>query len=682
MITITNKTYKTKSAMFVGKYMTKSAFVILYLFTIGFNATAQEGQIVRETVYTPSLEGNLLGDSPNRQVNIYLPPSYETEPGRYYPVVYMLHGFTGDHNYWTGTHGNILSAMKSWLEQSKAKEMILVMPNSYNKFRGSFYTNTSTGGNWADYIAIDVVEYIDSHYRTLPYRGSRAVVGHSMGGQGAVYIGILYPEVFGCMGGLAGAYLLEGLELQANANFYADVSTVENWNQFYSLGFFHQASFAFSAAFAPNPDRPPFYCDFPYVYTDTEPKEVIKVQEVYDKFLEHDILNLAEKHYDTLLSMRAIYIDCGTNDDLIERARQLHSKLGILGIKHLYKEFLGDHTNRIMTSTGDALELFSSAMEFEMLADEVPTNPIPADGAIYAGNKIEWSPATAAVSHYVYFNDNFDDVNDGTDEAFRGNQIPTYLVVGLPGSPYPDGLVNGTTYYWRVDEVNGTEPYSPCKGPVWSFTVEPDVPVAYWKLDEAEGDIAYDCIGDNLGILTGNPIWQPNSGQVAGGLEFDGFDDYITTDFVLDPSLGTFTVLAWVKNRTPGQVIISQLNGIGTGETWLCTDASNGNLMTGLVPLKIGRYAPQPLVSETVITDGLWHHIGFVWDGLYRVLYVDGVEVAKDNAVQNPLKSATGGLYIGAGKTLSTGTFFSGLIDDVRIYDIALSAEEIADLAQ
>jgi len=481
MITVTHKTHEIKSAILIRKYMTQSAFVILCLFMIVSDATAQEEQIITETIRSPSLVGNLLGDSPDRPVAIYLPPSYDTEPERCYPVVYLLHGFTGDHNYAAGLgQGNILDTMKNLLAQGRVKEMIIVMPNSYNRFRGSFYTNSSTAGGWADYIAKDVVEYIDSHYRTLPYRGSRAVVGHSMGGHGGVNLGILYPEVFGCMGGLSGAYMIEELELIAYADFYAYDSTVENWNQFYSLislNFLYQASFAWASALAPNPDRPPFYCDLPYVYSDTEPREVIKVQEVYDKFLVHDILRLTEKHYDALLSMRAIYIDCGTSDDLIERSRQLHRKLEILGIEHLYQEFIGNHTNKIMTSTGNALELFSSAMAFEMPVGELSTNPVPADGAINTDTwaNLRWSPATAAVSHDVYFSDNFDDVNDGTGDAFRGNQIQTYFVVGLAGSPYPDGLVRGTTYYWRVDEVNDTEPNSPWKAPVWSYMIEPKI---------------------------------------------------------------------------------------------------------------------------------------------------------------------------------------------------------------
>jgi hypothetical protein len=119
---------------------------------------------------------------------------------------------------------------------------------------------------------------------------------------------------------------------------------------------------------------------------------------------------------------------------------------------------------------------------------------------------------------------------------------------------------------------------------------------------------------------------------------------------------------------------------MGIGETWLGTELINGKLMTGLVPPS-GRTAPLPLVSETIITDGQWHHIGCVWDGSHRYLYVDGTEVTKDMAVQASLKSATGGLYIGAGKNLEFGTFFSGLIDDVRIYNVALSAEKIEALA-
>ncbi|MFH1718738.1 MAG: LamG domain-containing protein [Planctomycetota bacterium] len=101
--------------------------------------------------------------------------------------------------------------------------------------------------------------------------------------------------------------------------------------------------------------------------------------------------------------------------------------------------------------------------------------PTPEDGALYPNTwvNLSWKPGPFAVSHDVYVGDNFDDVNDGAGDTFRGNQAGLFLVIGFPGFPYPDGLVPGTTYYWRVDEVNDAEPNSPWKGPVWSFSVPP-----------------------------------------------------------------------------------------------------------------------------------------------------------------------------------------------------------------
>jgi Tol biopolymer transport system component len=206
--------------------------------------------------------------------------------------------------------------------------------------------------------------------------------------------------------------------------------------------------------------------------------------------------------------------------------------------------------------------------------------------------------------------------------------------------------------------------------------------IAHWELDEADGNIAYDSIGKNHGICYGEPFWQPTIGMINGALFFDGADDYVNTPFILDPSKGPFSVFAWIFGGSPGQVIISQIDSDAAGKTWLGTDAIGGNLMTGLVPKKIGWITPQPLVSESVITDIQWHHVGLVWDGSYRALYVDGLEVAKDKNAQDLLNSSEGGLYVGASKDLSTGTLFSGLIDDVRIYKQALTTDEIAVLAQ
>jgi len=201
----------------------------------------------------------------------------------------------------------------------------------------------------------------------------------------------------------------------------------------------------------------------------------------------------------------------------------------------------------------------------------------------------------------------------------------------------------------------------------WQQEVLPVELVAYWKLDETEGSIAYDSVWNNDGILNGEPLWQPASGQVDGALAFDGTDDYVSTPFVLNPADGPFSVFAWIKEGAPGQVVISQTGGTN----WLLADPAEGKLMTELKTL--GRVGNVPIVSETVITDGAWHHIGFVWDGSYRYLYVDRAEVAKDTESFSMLESSDGGLYLGAGSTLDAASFFSGLIDDVRIYNRAVT---------
>ena len=187
--------------------------------------------------------------------------------------------------------------------------------------------------------------------------------------------------------------------------------------------------------------------------------------------------------------------------------------------------------------------------------------------------------------------------------------------------------------------------------------------IAHWALDETEGMFAADRVGSNNAIVLGGATWQPSSGQVDGAIQLDGVSGYAIAGAVLNPADGPFSVLAWVKDGAPGQVVVSQQSA----SNWLATDA-DGNLMTELK--SSGQHA-EPLVSETVINDGQWHRIGLVWDGSNRILYVDSVKVAEDT--QDGLEGSESGLNIGAGKMTQHGTYFSGLIDDIRIYDRVMS---------
>jgi len=196
----------------------------------------------------------------------------------------------------------------------------------------------------------------------------------------------------------------------------------------------------------------------------------------------------------------------------------------------------------------------------------------------------------------------------------------------------------------------------------WNQNVEDPTLLAHWALDETEGIIAYDSAGANDAVLSGDPVWQPTEGQLNGAVQLDGVDDCIVTRPVLNPADGPFSALAWVKGGAAGQVVIS-----GLRSNWLCTDPSNGELTTEVAQ----NGSPIPLLSQTVITDGEWHRIGLVWDGLNRTLCVDDVVVAQDT--QARLEESNSGLYIGTGKAMESGTYWSGLIDEVRIYGRAVS---------
>jgi Tol biopolymer transport system component len=288
-------------------------------------------------------------------------------------------------------------------------------------------------------------------------------------------------------------------------------------------------------------------------------------------------------------------------------------------------------------------------------------------------------PSISADSRTLYFASTRPGGVGGQD-IWRVSIAPVRAMPDFNG----DGVVNLKDFrmlaqYWLTDEQSvdispppygdGVVDYKDLAGLTEYWLAQPGL-VAHWALDEAEGNFAHDSAGGHDGTLRGGPLWQPGGGRINGALLLDGVDDYIGAGFVLDPGIGPFSVFVWVKGGAPRQVIMSQADGTGTGRSWLCMDAPDGRLMTELKG--IGRQGAS-LVSPTVITDGVWREVGLVWDGTYRHLYVDGREVVKDGGPSDALERSDGGLYIGASKTRDAGTFFSGLIDEVRIYNVALT---------
>ncbi|MBP7053241.1 MAG: PD40 domain-containing protein [Phycisphaerae bacterium] len=188
--------------------------------------------------------------------------------------------------------------------------------------------------------------------------------------------------------------------------------------------------------------------------------------------------------------------------------------------------------------------------------------------------------------------------------------------------------------------------------------------LAHWALDETEGGTAHENVQGRDGTVYGAATWQPTGGMIGGALQLSGEANFVLAPYIQDPCDGPLSIFAWVKGGAPGQVIVAQQDGAN----WLMADAVGGALATEL--RHVGRLANSPLVSEAVITDGNWHRVGFAWDGVSRTLFVDDVEVAGDP--QENLASSTGKLLLGVSAKMAPGTFWSGLIDDVRIYNRAV----------
>lgn len=292
-------------------------------------------------------------------------------------------------------------------------------------------------------------------------------------------------------------------------------------------------------------------------------------------------------------------------------------------------------------------------------------------GPIVNGQGHEWYPVISPDGSTLYF---YSDSNRGAIQYLC--QASIIRIVDFNGDGKMDGKdVLCMVAQWGTDDslcdigpfawgdgTVGLEDLTVLAGYLGKEVSDPTL-VAHWALDEAEGMVAHDSIGNNDAFVIGVPVWQPTGGQVNGALQLDGIDDCAVTNPVLSPAEGPFSVFVWVKGGAPGQVVLSQIGGAN----WLCVDSLEGKLMT---ELKGPGQSAGPLLSQTVITDGNWHRIGFVWDGLYRTLYVDDIAVAEDT--HDSLEGSSNGLYIGTGKAMGSGTYWSGLIDDVRIYNRAV----------
>lgn len=288
-------------------------------------------------VHGTSLEGNLEKDAVDRDVFVFLPPAYKKEKSRRFPVIYALHGYSIGAEQWSHEI-HVPQTIEGAFAQGN-KEMIVVLPDSKTLHNGSMYSSSVTTGDFEQFVARDLVEYIDAHYRTIPERMSRGLVGHSMGGYGAIRIGMKHSDRFGVLYVMSPCCLSPRTE-PPKPEIARALESLTTPEESAKLPFFARAQMASAAAWSPDPNNPPLYLDLPT-------KDGIAQPDVLAKWTANAPLAFMDQYVGSLRQYRAIAIDVGDQDSLQIDAGKLHAALDKYGIANRFEVYPGTHTSKV-----------------------------------------------------------------------------------------------------------------------------------------------------------------------------------------------------------------------------------------------------------------------------------------------------------------------------------------------
>jgi S-formylglutathione hydrolase FrmB len=329
--------------MLIRKRLTFVIIFVAFFCFVSNILVAQQGRIVEDKINSASLEGNLLNDPATRPMAIYLPRSYD-EGDKLYPVIYYLHAYSNDYTMWSS---DIKSVVDDLIQQSKVQDMIIVMPDATNKYGGSWYSNSSVAGNYEDYITKDLVKFIDSKYRTLQQRESRAIGGGSMGGYGAMKLAMKHPEVYCAVVSHSG------------------LLSINHWKDIVRAN--PQGMQSLAIAWSPNPNSDSL-CDYP-----ADNKGNL-IEDVWNRWLENDVVSMVKSYQGNLKKLAGIYFDHGKQDTTvnISEAQEFDKVLTEAGISHIYEEYAGGHGDQWNSRLYIAIPFLSNLLSSEVLTSVEP----------------------------------------------------------------------------------------------------------------------------------------------------------------------------------------------------------------------------------------------------------------------------------------------------------------------
>ncbi|OJH36912.1 alpha/beta hydrolase [Cystobacter ferrugineus] len=313
------------------------------------------GVLETQEMHSPALEGNPLGDPARRALTVYLPPGYAAGTRRY-PAVYFLNAYSGSGRTWTNFSPFSLSVperLDALIAAGSVPPFIGVFPDGWTSLGGSQWVNSDAIGRYRDFLAKDVLGFVDRTYRTLPKALSRAVVGHSSGGYGALVMGRYHPDLFSHLSAQSPDAYFEYCylpDLPKTASALLKAGGVDAWYSAFvqrsretkarGEDFSIISALAMAAAYSPKKGEP-LNLELPF---DTQTGRLRP--EVWNRWLVHDPVRFVPKFIDAFRKMKTVFIDCGTRDEFNLRwgVRMIAEDFKNGGVEVTHEEFEDGHT--------------------------------------------------------------------------------------------------------------------------------------------------------------------------------------------------------------------------------------------------------------------------------------------------------------------------------------------------
>ncbi len=344
---------------------TKLFFSILMITVlIAFQGFSQQYSVKPKIVQVNSegLKVNMFNDAATRNISVYLPPGYDDNSERYYPVIYLLSGEKETNSEWFRTRGdkNLVEILDKKINSGTINPVIVVAVDGRNKLQGCWYTNSQVTGNWEDFVVNDVVAFVDQNFRSLPFAAGRGIAGNSMGGYGALKLATKHPDMFSAVYAM-NAFIDFKTVFNDTIIWKANVQTAMDADKFPTTDEFANRLLAMSAAFTPDINTPPCYGQLPFLAPG-------KTNDAASQWLNQDPMQMISSNTENLKQLKSLVLDCNIINKNIILNNNYSRALTASNIDHKFLQYKENSEEDILQRVQDfMLPLFSEYLSPSLL---------------------------------------------------------------------------------------------------------------------------------------------------------------------------------------------------------------------------------------------------------------------------------------------------------------------------